>query len=42
MDEPKRILIFPEYRDDAEILLLRKVDTRVEATFELWNCRRQV
>jgi len=30
VDEPKGIFIFPEYRDDAEILLLRKVDTRTE------------
>ena len=42
MDKPKRVLIFPEYRDDAEILLLREVDTRVEVAFELWNCGRQV
>jgi hypothetical protein len=42
MDEPKRILIFPEYRDDAEILLLCQVNARVEVAGEFWNRRRQV
>jgi hypothetical protein len=42
VDKTKSILILPKNRDDAEILLLRKVDTRVEATFEFWNCGRSL